>query len=163
MCSLKIDNRTCRYFHGLKPDVGEHSFFSEASGSNRDLEMDSPPVAVDNTWPLMPSRVSLFPTSKASDNSMIHQNDYSPPHPQHSFFSSNDFGTGGELVKEEGGHTQCLRPFFDELPKMTRDTWSGLEDERSNQTSFSTTQLSISIPMASSSDFSTASSQSPHG
>ncbi|KAI8007585.1 Growth-regulating factor 5 [Camellia lanceoleosa] len=157
-----IPHKDYRYVHGLKPDVGEHSFFSEASGSNRDLQMDSPPVGVDNTWPLMPSRVSLFPTSKASDNSMIHQNHYPPPHPQHSFFSSNDFGTGGEHVKEEGGHTQFLRPFFDEWPKTTRDTWSGLEDERSNQTSISTTQLSISIPMASSSDFSTTSSQSPH-
>ncbi|KAF5947168.1 hypothetical protein HYC85_013125 [Camellia sinensis] len=158
-----IPRKDYRYVHGLKPDVGEHSFFSEASGSNRDLQMDSPPVAVDNTWPLMPSRVSLFPTSKASDNSMMHQNHYPPPHPRHSFFSSNDFGTGGEHVKEEGVHTQFLRPFFDEWPRTTRDTWSGLEDERSNQTSFSTTQLSISIPMASSSDFSTTSSQSPHG
>ncbi|XP_028070696.1 growth-regulating factor 5-like [Camellia sinensis] len=157
-----IPRKDYRYVHGLKPDVGEHSFFSEASGSNRDLQMDSPPVAVDNTWPLMPSRVSLFPTSKASDNSMMHQNHYPPPHPRHSFFSSNDFGTGGEHVKEEGVHTQFLRPFFDEWPRTTRDTWSGLEDERSNQTSFSTTQLSISIPMASSSDFSTTSSQSPH-
>lgn len=61
-------------------------------------------------------------------------------------------------MKQEG---QSLRPFFDEWPKA-RDSWSGLEEERSNQTSFSTTQLSISIPMASS-DFSATSSQSPHG
>ncbi|KAA8533444.1 hypothetical protein F0562_031122 [Nyssa sinensis] len=142
-----IPHKDYRYLHGLKPEVGEYSFFSEASGSNRGLQMDS---AVDNTWPLMPSRVSLFPASKASNTSIL-QNDY----PQHTFFS-NEY-TSGELVKQEG---QSLRPFFDEWPR-TRDTWSGLEDERSNQTSFSTTQLSISIPMASS-DFSTTSSRSPH-
>ncbi|TYJ01820.1 hypothetical protein E1A91_A13G181300v1 [Gossypium mustelinum] len=123
---------------GIKPDAGGHSFISEALGSNRD------------TWPLMQSRVSSFPQSK-SDGNPILLNDY----PQLSFFS--DFNSG-ETVKHEG---QSLRPFFDEWPK-TRDTWSALEDDRSNQTSFSTTQLSISIPMASS-DFSTTSSHSPHG
>lgn len=138
---------TYRYLQGIKPEVGEHSFFSDASGSNRNLQMDSP---LDNTWPLMPSRVASFPASKSSDNSVL-QNEY----PQHSFFHS-DFASG-EPVKQEG---QSLRPFFDEWPK-TRDSWSGLEDERSNQTSFSTTQLSISIPMTTS-DFS-SSSQSPHG
>ncbi|KAB1212128.1 Growth-regulating factor 5 [Morella rubra] len=137
-----------RYLQGLKPEVGEHSFFSDASGSNRNLQMDSP---LDNTWPLMPSRVTSFAASKSSDSSML-QNDY----PQHSFFTS-DFASG-EPMKQEG---QSLRPFFVEWPK-TRDSWSGLEDERSNQTSFSTTQLSISIPMTTS-DFSATSSQSPHG
>lgn len=70
---------------------------------------------------------------------------------QHCFFGS-DFG-GGEAAKHE---SQPLRPFFDEWPKA-RDSWSELEDERSNRT-----QLSISIPMASS-DFSTTSSRSPNG
>lgn len=137
-----------RYLPGLKPEVGEHSFFSDASGSNRNLQIDS---QLDGTWPLMPSRVASFPASKSSDNSML-QNDYT----QHSFFNS-DFASG-EPVKQEG---QSLRPFFDEWPK-TRESWSGLEDERSNQTSFSTTQLSISIPMTTS-DFSATSSRSPHG
>ncbi|KAK9188225.1 hypothetical protein WN944_019626 [Citrus x changshan-huyou] len=133
---------------GLKPEVGEHSFFTEASGSNRGLQMDSP---IDSAWPLMQSRVSSHPQSKSSNTSIL-QNDY----PQHSFFNS-EF-TSGEPVKQEG---QSLRPFFDEWPK-TRDSWSGLEDERSHQTSFSTTKLSISIPMASS-DLSATSSRSPHG
>lgn len=141
---------TYRYLQvqGLKPEVGEHSFFTEASGSNRGLQMDSP---IDSAWPLMQSRVSSHPQSKSSNTSIL-QNDY----PQHSFFNS-EF-TSGEPVKQEG---QSLRPFFDEWPK-TRDSWSGLEDERSHQTSFSTTKLSISIPMASS-DLSATSSRSPHG
>ncbi|XP_044480995.1 growth-regulating factor 3-like [Mangifera indica] len=139
-----IPNKDYRYHQGvLKPEVGEHSFFSEASGSNRGIQMDS---QIDNTWPLMQSRVATVPQSKASKTST----DYS----QHSFFSS-EF-TSGEHIKQEG---QSLRPFFDEWPKA-RDTWSCLEDERSNQTSVSTTQLSISIPM-SSSDFSATSCPSP--
>lgn len=137
-----------RYLQGLKPEVGEHSFFSEASGSNRALQMDS---QIETAWPLMQSRVSSFPASKSTENSML-QNDY----PQHSFLG-NEY-TVREPVKQDG---QSLRPFFDEWPK-TRDSWTGLEDDRSNQTSFSTTQLSISIPRASS-DFSTRSSRSPHG
>ncbi|XP_057970015.1 growth-regulating factor 4-like isoform X2 [Malania oleifera] len=140
-----ISNKDYRYVHGYKTEVGEHSFF-EASGSNRGLHIDSP---LDNTWSLMPSRVSSMPPSKSSDNSIL-QNNY----PQHSFFSS-EF-VSGEPVKQEG---QSLRPFFDEWPKA-RDSWSGLEEDRSNHTSFSTTQLSISIPMASS-DFSTSSRSPP--
>ncbi|XWS65022.1 hypothetical protein CRYUN_Cryun05aG0055000 [Craigia yunnanensis] len=142
-----IPSKDYRYLQGIKPEVGEHSFFSQASGSNRGLQMDT---QLENTWPVMQSRVSSFPQSKFSGNPFL-QNDY----PQHSFFS--EFNSG-EPVKHEG---QSLQPFFDEWPK-TRETWSALEDERSNQTSFSTTQLSISIPMASS-DFSTTSSRSPHG
>ncbi|KAL6127393.1 hypothetical protein ACLB2K_070758 [Fragaria x ananassa] len=142
-----IPNKDYRYLPGLKPDMGEHSFLSDTSGSNRGLHMDSP---LDSTWPVMPSRVTSFPTSTSGDGSVL-QNDYR----QNSFFN-NDFPSG-EPLKHEG---QPLRPFFDEWPKG-RDSWSGLEDERSNQTSFSTTQLSISIPMTSS-DFSATSSRSPH-
>ncbi|KAJ4720940.1 Growth-regulating factor [Melia azedarach] len=145
--SYGIPSKDYRYLQGLKPEIGEHSFFSEASGSNRGIQMDSP---LDNTWPLMQSRLTSLPNSK-SNNTTILQNDY----PRQSYFGS-EFASG-EHVKPEG---QSLRPFFDEWPK-TRDSWSGLEDERSNHTSFSTTQLSISIPMASS-DFSATSSQSPH-
>ncbi|KAL6005867.1 hypothetical protein ACLOJK_039912 [Asimina triloba] len=155
-----------RYMQGLKGEVDEHSFFSEASGSARGLGMDT---SLDSTWRLMPSRVSSFPPSKQRNGSLL-QSDYtqmqtlqdlghaalSKQQQQHCFFGS-EFGSS-EPVKQEG---QSLRPFFDEWPK-TRDSWSDLEEERSNRTSFSTTQLSISIPMASS-DFSATSSRSPNG
>ncbi|MCI13957.1 growth-regulating factor 5-like, partial [Trifolium medium] len=124
------------YLQGLKTEGGEHSFFAEGSGGgNKGLQMES---QLENAWPLMSTRVSSYSASKSNNNSML-QSDYR----QHSF--------------SEG---QPLRPFFNEWPKR-RESWSGLEDERSNQTAFSTTQLSISIPM-SSSDFSGTSSQSPH-
>ncbi|KAK1324766.1 Growth-regulating factor 4 [Acorus calamus] len=162
--------RMRRYLHGMKGNVDEHSFFSEASGTVRSLTMDS---SLDSTWSLMPSGVSCFQTSKPRNGSFL-QSDYPQMQSmqdfghstlasalskqqlqQHSFFGS-DF-CSAEPVKHEA---QSLRPFFDEWPKA-RDSWSDLDDERSNRSSFSTTQLSISIPMASS-DFSVTSSQSPN-
>lgn len=107
---------------------------------------------MENTWPLMPGRVASFSTPKSSNNSML-QSDY----PQHSFLSSEY--ASGEQSKAEGSHS--LRPLFDEWPRG-REPWSGMEDERSKHTAYSTTQLSISIPM-SSSDFSATNSQSPNG
>ncbi|KAB5529707.1 hypothetical protein DKX38_019788 [Salix brachista] len=138
ICSLQSVKSLCfRYLQGLKPEGGEHSFLSEASGNNKGLQMDS---QLDNAWSLMQSRVSSFPTEKTIENSMLQNSQ-----PQLSIFSS-------DFTAKQDGHS--LRPFFDEWPK-NRETWSGLEDDSSSHTSFSTTQLSISIPMASS-DFSTS-------
>uniref|UniRef100_A0A0A0LN73 Growth-regulating factor n=1 Tax=Cucumis sativus TaxID=3659 RepID=A0A0A0LN73_CUCSA len=142
-----IPSKDYRYLQGLRPEAGVHSFFSEASGSSRAVQMDAP---IDNTWPMMSSRSPSFPASKSTENS-IFQSGYA----QHSFFGGEY--ASGETLKQEG---QSLQPLFDEWPR-TRESWTGLDDERSNQTSFSTTQLSISIPMASS-DLSTTSSKSPH-
>lgn len=150
--------------------MDERSLFPEASGSARAVGMEFPQ---ENTWRLMPSNVSSFPQSKPRNGSIL-QGNYAQlqalqdfghstiasalpkqQHQQHTFFGS-EFGAS-EPVKQEG---QSLRPFFDEWPKA-RDSWPDLEEERSNRNSFSTTQLSISIPMASS-DFSAPSSRSPN-
>ncbi|KAJ6763320.1 hypothetical protein OIU79_023965 [Salix purpurea] len=131
-----IPTKDYRYLQGLKPEGGEHSFLSEASGNNKGVQMDT---QLDNAWSLMQSRVSSFPTEKTIENSMLQNSQ-----PQLSIFSS-------DFTAKQDGHS--LRPFFDEWPK-NRETWSGLEDDSSSHTSISTTQLSISIPMASS-DFST--------
>ncbi|KAJ6795734.1 growth-regulating factor 4-like [Iris pallida] len=145
-----------RYLHGGKAGVDEHSFFSETSGSVRGIGLDSSP---DSSWPsLLPSRVSSFPISEARDSPLVASypqlhclQDFGHQQQQHSFFGGN-FGVSPEPVKHEN---HSLRPFFDEWPKAS-DPWPRLEDDRS---SFSTTQLSISIPMASS-DFSTTTSRS---
>jgi hypothetical protein len=55
-------------------------------------------------------------------------------------------GGGGGLMPNVKQENQPLRPFFDEWPGR-RDSWSEMDEERSNGTSFSTTQLSISTPM----------------
>ncbi|XP_009385873.2 growth-regulating factor 5 isoform X1 [Musa acuminata AAA Group] len=159
-----------RYFSGLKPDADEHSFFSGASGTARALGVDS---SLDSSWRPMPPPVSSFSLSKTHDLSILQNaypqlqsvqdlgqvtiNSLSRQQQQHHSFFGSEFGSS-EPVKHE---TQLLRPFFDEWPK-TRDSWSDLEEDRSNRTSFSTTQLSISIPIASS-DFSSTSSRSPNG
>nr|XP_010314820.1 growth-regulating factor 4 isoform X4 [Solanum lycopersicum] len=74
---------------------------------------------------------------------------------QHCFFSS-DIGSPGTVKQEQ----RSMRPFFDEWP-TTKESWSNLDDEGSNKNNFSTTQLSISIPMAPP-DFSSRSSCSPN-
>ncbi|KAJ0989874.1 hypothetical protein J5N97_008230 [Dioscorea zingiberensis] len=170
--SYGMASKDYRYLQGvLKPEVDEHSFFSEASGSARGIGLDS---SLDSSWRLMPSQVSSFPLSKTGNSGSLLQSNYpqqvhalrdlgqtsistlSMQQQQHHSLFGADFGSS-DPVKHE---SQSLRPFFDEWPK-TRDSWSDLEDDRSNRTSYSTTQLSISIPMASS-DFSTTSSRSPN-
>ncbi|XP_061354381.1 growth-regulating factor 4-like [Gastrolobium bilobum] len=143
-----IPSKEYRYFQGPKSVGGEHSLSSKTLGSNKVLRMES---QLENTS--MPTGVASFSTSRSNNNSILQgQGDYL----QRSFLSSEY--ASGETGKHEG---QSLRPFFEEWPN-SRESWSGLEDERSNQTAFSTTQLSISIPM-SSSNVSKTSSQSPHG
>ncbi|CAL9091485.1 unnamed protein product [Musa acuminata var. zebrina] len=159
--SHETGSKEFRYPYGDKSEAGEHGFFPEVSGSARGLEMDFP---LDSSWGLMPSQMpnalgfeSNYLQLPAFNDlgqvtvSSLAKQDQS----QHSFFG-NEFGSE-EPVKQ----SQELRPFFDEWPK-TRGPWSDLEDERSNRSSFSTTQLSISIPVTSS-DFSTSSSRSPIG
>ncbi|ESW29080.1 hypothetical protein PHAVU_002G041800 [Phaseolus vulgaris] len=134
-----IPSKEYRYFQGSKGDGGEHSLSSKTFGSNNKVDAS-----------LMPMGVASF--LRSSNNSML-QGDYQ----QQPSFLCSEYGSG-ETMKQEG---QSLQPFFDEWPK-SRESWCSLQDERSNHTNFSTTQLSISIPM-SSSNFSTTSSQSPHG
>ncbi|KAK8963123.1 Growth-regulating factor 4 [Platanthera guangdongensis] len=126
----------------------------------------------DNPWRQMPSTIYSFPPGKEKDDSFLHgsylqlqpmQDLRSVPasslhhnHHQHSLFGS-EFNS----LEPPRKSVQPLLPFFDEWPR-TRNSWSDLEDERANQASFATTQLSISIPMVSS-DFSTTTSLSQNG
>ncbi|CAL9117451.1 unnamed protein product [Musa textilis] len=159
--SHETGSKEFRYPYGDKSEAGEHGFFPEVSGSARGLEMDFP---LDSSWGLMPSQMPNALGFESNYLQLPAFNDLGqvtvsslakPDQSQHSFFG-NEFGSE-EPVKQ----SQELRPFFDEWPK-TRGPWSDLEDERSNRSSFSTTQLSISIPVTSS-DFSTSSSRSPIG
>ncbi|KAL6911826.1 hypothetical protein ACP4OV_000631 [Aristida adscensionis] len=139
--------------YGIRSLADEHSqLISEAIDSS-----------MDNPWRLQPSHSSSFPLSSYPQLGALSDqlgqstvNSLSKMDRQPLSFLGSDIGTV-DGVKQEN---QTLRPFFDEWPK-TRDSWSGLTDENANLASFSATQLSISIPMASS-DFSVASSQSPN-
>ncbi|KAL5211198.1 hypothetical protein ABZP36_022045 [Zizania latifolia] len=120
-------------------------------------------ASVENPWRLLPSQNSSFPLSSYSQLgalSDLGQNTVSSLQKvqrQPFSFLGNDFGAV-DSVKQDN---QTVRPFFDEWPKA-RDSWSDLADENANLSSFSATQLTISIPMASS-DFSAASSRSTNG
>lgn len=151
----------CRYSLGAKSDVGELSFFSGASGNNnRGFTIDSP---TDSSWHSMGSSLPPYQLSKPRDSGLM-QGGFSYSH----FEPSQELGQvtiaslshsqeqdrrsfgggggGGGLMGDVKQENQPLRPFFDEWPGR-RDSWSEMDDERSNGTSFSTTQLSISIPM----------------
>ncbi|KAL6861634.1 hypothetical protein ACP4OV_017334 [Aristida adscensionis] len=147
-----------KYSLGAKSDAGELSFLSGASGNTRGFTIDSPS---DSSWHSMSSNVPPYTLSKPRDSALL-PGAYSYSHlepPQelgqvtiaslsqeqerHSFSGASTGGLLGNNVKQEN---QPLRPFFDEWP-ATRDSWSEMDDARSNRTSFSTTQLSISIPM----------------
>ncbi|KAF8775769.1 hypothetical protein HU200_004150 [Digitaria exilis] len=146
-----------KYPLGAKADASELSFFSGASGNSRGFTIDSP---TDNSWQSLPSNVPPFTLSKSRDSGLLPGTysysqletpqelgqvtiaSLSQEQERHSF-SNGAGGLLGGNVKQEN---QPLRPFFDEWPG-TRDSWSEMDEARSNRTSFSTTQLSISIPM----------------
>jgi len=115
-------------------------------------------MSMDNSWRLLPSQTTtfqatsypVFGTLSGLDESTIASLPKTQREPL-SFFGS-DFVT----AKQEN---QTLLPFFDEWPK-SRDSWPELAED--NNLGFSATQLSISIPMATS-DFTNTSSRSPNG
>ncbi|KAL3844425.1 hypothetical protein ACJIZ3_001828 [Penstemon smallii] len=159
--SYGIDNKEFRYNNGPTPEGDDHSFSPEASGS---VGIGS--NAGTGTWRLMPSQVSLkqisdsqFPVPSSAQQNMPRA--FEPisavtmSKQQHCFFGSEIVSPGP--VKQE---QNPVHPFFSEWPS-TKESWSNLDDDDgSNKNVFSSTQLSISIPRASS-DFSPRSVYSP--
>ncbi|KAL3500078.1 hypothetical protein ACH5RR_039171 [Cinchona calisaya] len=153
--SYGSDNKEYRYIHGLTSAADQHNFSPEASGSVGNLGMGSD---VGNTWRLLPSQVpsSQLLKSKSdahmpgysSDLHMAHAFDpmmdagLSKQRQQHCFFGS-EIASPGSIKQEQ----HSMRPLFDEWP-TSKESWSNLDDAGSNKNAFSTTQLSISIPMA---------------
>ncbi|KAG6488463.1 hypothetical protein ZIOFF_049706 [Zingiber officinale] len=154
--STSTTSKKLRYFTGFKAEVDEHSFFSEAPGSERHL-------ALDNSWRFS-TPASIFLQSKFQDSS-ARQNANAQLQSARELGQvtlRKSFGRDFNLTEPVKHDTQFLRPFFDEWPNA-RESWSDLEEDRSNHhpTSFSTTQLSISLPMASPA-FTNTSSRSPN-
>ncbi|XP_058106974.1 growth-regulating factor 1-like [Magnolia sinica] len=150
--SYSSADKDYRYLHGLKEDIDEHAFFSEASGSLRSI----PDSNIDSSWRSMQRNSSVLPSSYYSQQQQQQQ---------HCFVLGTDFKSGSRAVKVERDDEpqQPLRLFFDEWPQppKNRDSWLDLED-RSDRAASSTTQLSISIPVASSL-FPSANSRSRNG
>eukprot|EP00249_Psilotum_nudum_P006543 c19866_g2_i1 orf=611-2659(+) len=140
-----------RFLNGVTTseiDIGpEQMFLSEGLGSSRGFAQASQSM---NELPMFSSVNSSWRSSILSKQ-------------QNAFLGS---GLGVEAVSVGGRETegQPLRHFFDDWPR-SRDpvalSWSDVEDSRGNSTS-STAQLSISIPLTSS-DFAASNSSSPRG
>uniref|UniRef100_A0A0E0CQ87 Growth-regulating factor n=1 Tax=Oryza meridionalis TaxID=40149 RepID=A0A0E0CQ87_9ORYZ len=138
-------------------------FYNHPAHEHSQLITEAINTSIENPWRLLPSQNSPFPLSSYSQLGALSDLGQNTPSSlskvqrQPLSFFGNDYAAV-DSVKQEN---QTLRPFFDEWPKG-RDSWSDLADENANLSSFSGTQLSISIPMASS-DFSAASSRSTNG
>ncbi|XP_042500936.1 growth-regulating factor 1-like isoform X2 [Macadamia integrifolia] len=140
-----------RYSNGLKGDVDEISFFSEASGTVRSVS-DSP---FDDPWRLTPLRMSSSSAAQSKQKSCSalqgeytqlqlqnftaiskQQEERQNQEQQHCFVLGTDIKSERPMkVEREEVPQQPLLHFFDEWPPKNRD--------------YSTTQLSISIPMPS--------------
>ncbi|XP_042005594.1 growth-regulating factor 4-like [Salvia splendens] len=131
----------------------EFSFSHEASG--RAGGVDLGPSAGCGTWTLTPSHVSSSSLFKQGSDSrylatssaqqyMTHafepMNASLPKQQQHGLFGS-DFSSATTLKQEH--------LFFSEWP-TTKESWSNLDNDGSSQSTFTSTQLSMSIPRASS-------------
>ncbi|XP_038985423.1 growth-regulating factor 1-like [Phoenix dactylifera] len=135
-----------RYCHGMK-DVDEYSFFSEASGSER-----------ESSWQFRPLGMSLLGESKKGSSALQQsayaqcERDAEEKQQQHCFVLGADFKLERPVKAEREQEGQRpLRHFFDEWPQKSKDSWVDLEQENPNQAAaaaYSKTQLSISIPMS---------------
>ncbi|XP_010936937.1 growth-regulating factor 4 [Elaeis guineensis] len=111
---LSADNSN-REFYGLKKDVNEYNFFSEASGAEREGKF-------------RPLGLTSMDESQQSSNFAV-------------AFAS------GEVKAVELEDSQNPKPFhcfFDEWPQRGTGSCISLEEDRSQQASYSNTQLSIS-------------------
>ncbi|PIN16375.1 hypothetical protein CDL12_10970 [Handroanthus impetiginosus] len=161
--SYGIDNKEFRYIPGLTPDADDHTFSPEASGSVGTLGLGS--SAGNGTWQLVPSQVSSASLLKKKSDSPFLCPSSAPQNIHHAFepistatpkqrqqhcFLGSDIGSPGPVKPEQ----HAVLPFFSEWP-TTKESWSTLDDDDdgTNKNVFSSTQLSISIPRASS-DFS---------
>ncbi|KAH6783489.1 hypothetical protein C2S52_008448 [Perilla frutescens var. hirtella] len=158
--SYGIDNKDFRYIQGVTPDADDQSFSPEASASVGSLGLGSSTGAGGGTWRLMSPQVSSSSMLKQKTDSHLlgpSSTQQNIPHTfepvnttmskqrQHCFLGS-EIGSPGP-AKHEQQHP--VHPFFSEWP-TTKESWSTLDDDDgSNKNFFSSTQLSISIPRAS--------------
>lgn len=145
-----------------KPEAND-GVLSIASESLRGFTMNS---SVDNSWcvttsgsssiPLLDQRNGAFLQNSCLPMQMLQ--DFEPliangatskqQQQQQHYFFGREFGSSRSQKQEH----QSLQPLPDELPK-TIDFGYYLDDQRANKSSLSTTQLSMSTPVASSKFF----------
>ncbi|XP_059283942.1 growth-regulating factor 1-like [Lycium ferocissimum] len=136
------------YGDGMKEEVDEHVFFSEASGTMRSTCGSN--SVEDSTWQLSPlkmgsptmchlkQRTTNYSPSQSTGASYLQLNDSSRQQQDHHQY----FHDLPMKIETEDHHQpkKVMHHFFDEWPKDNKDSWLDSEDK------FSKTQLSISIP-----------------
>lgn len=124
--------------NGMKDQVDEHVFFSEASGTMRST-FGSNSVDGDN-W-------QLSPLTMSSSSPMKQRTNYSPSQSTgHSYLQLQSLNDGqyyyhNDVDKQDHQPKKVMHHFFDEWPhKDNKNSWLDSDDK------FSKTQLSISVP-----------------
>ncbi|XP_042020356.1 growth-regulating factor 4-like isoform X2 [Salvia splendens] len=135
----------------------EFSFTQEASGRTGGLGLG--PSAGSGTWGLMPSQVSSSSLFKQGSNSRMLASSYTPhahepvsSKQQHHGLFGSDISSPTTLKQEH--------LFFSEWP-TTKESWSNLDNNGTNENAFSSTQLSMPTPRTSS-GFTSATAYSPN-
>ncbi|KAM7490941.1 hypothetical protein LguiA_033862 [Lonicera macranthoides] len=152
---LQMENVPCGIYNKEYRYIDEPNFSLGASGSMRGFGTDS---NTDTSWPLMASQVHSSSMLKPRNDSHLQANSspqflqipqaFDPmadattiskqQRQQHCLFGS-EIGSPKRVKQEQ---THSMRSFFDEWPKALE------VDRSSNKSAFSSTQLSMSIPMA---------------
>lgn len=135
----------------MREGVDERVFFPEASGTVRGLhDSYSTPLTMTSSKGV---GYSEFQYQSLADNPK--QQHQEQQEQQHCFVLGTDFKSSSRPIKVERDDEaqKPLHHFFGEWPLKNRDSWLDLEEDppptHHHHGSFSTTQLSISIPMSS--------------
>ncbi|KAA8523308.1 hypothetical protein F0562_009731 [Nyssa sinensis] len=145
-----------RYGHGMKEEVDEHVFFSEASRNARSYSGSS----MDDSWQLTPLTMGSSLTHLKQRTCSGLQSGYSylqipgltdtskqQRQDQYCYPLGSDFKCEMPFKIERDDEPQkVMHHFFDEWPLKNKDSWLDSEDKSSNRAPVSTTQLSISVP-----------------
>lgn len=169
-------NEKILYFSNLSLSTDAHghgcSFSQETSGRVGSLGVGS--TAGSGTWSLTPSQVSSSSLFKQGSDSCLLGSSSAQQYMPHTFEPINaslskqqqqqQHGLFGSDISSPATLKQDQHPvhlFFNEWP-TTKESWSNLDNDGSNQNAFSSTQLSISTPRTSS-DFASGAAYSTNG
>ncbi|MQM13242.1 hypothetical protein Taro_046172 [Colocasia esculenta] len=143
--------RDYRYCHGMKEDVDQYAFFSEASGGEREGQWRFTPLGMSS---LGETRQRSFPFHQQGGGyfgELAKEEEREQEEKrQHCFVLGADFKLERPAKEEREGEAQRpLRHLFDDWPMKAKEPWMGSEEEEQpGWGGFPMTQLSISIPMA---------------
>ncbi|KAG6397174.1 hypothetical protein SASPL_143339 [Salvia splendens] len=139
----------------------EFSFTQEASGRTGGLGLG--PSAGSGTWGLMPSQVSSSSLFKQGSNSRMLASSSVQQYTPHAHEPVSSKQQQNGLFGNDISSPTILKQehlFFSEWP-TTKESWSNLDNNGTNENAFSSTQLSMSTPRTSS-GFTSGTAYSPN-